>query len=694
MKIIEIEIKEYGPVHEFLLKPGEQVCIHGCNETGKTAIVEVLTYILFRKSVTHLRYPKPKSVHIVIEDHGTRFTLPSKKRSLSLPSVDIASLLYVHASQSSVFSEGTKDRFWDGLKAILSGMESGITFAKLDEKVFTNVGLQPKKEEWKQDKQEQVDNDRARKGALGDYISSVAEIEQVQAERRHLELERKQIEAACTAIESWKKRTLYDEVSRLYAAYRTKAAALQNYERYKPAYAERWQELELMKRSQAKDRTKLHLIDQEIVELERQKMDLQRKQDFIDAWDITHDKSSPDRPIKPIAMILPLVITGVIAVMFVLSFFTSIPTSIAAIALASGLGISGFIMYRRREIHRYTVHHARILSKAEQIFPGVSTLPELVAMIEQIRDEMIRVTTLLTGKKEIRKHLSDNGTESRIDPEIADIRGKTGLAELQDLKRKLEEKQTIEAQRDKLYGTIFGILGEKNDTMWERMIPSMKTPSPTEEPDISQEQELRKKLTTLEKRIYDLDKQISIFLETQKTTYRIDDPRSAFIEYDRLVKKLQEYELEKKAALAARRVFTDMSTEQDDYIRDVISGDHGLSEYFKMITDRYDTILVRDKDFVVQDTRGNTYPIDSLSSGTRDQLLLCFRFAALSRAYPEGIFLILDDAFIFADWPRRSKMMDLISAFAHHGNQILYFTSDDHTRDLFHKYGAPVTSLR
>jgi energy-coupling factor transporter ATP-binding protein EcfA2 len=693
MKITEIVIKEYGPVHEFTLKPGEQACIYGYNESGKTAIVEVLTYVLFKRSVAHLRYPKPKSVHIIIEDRGRQFTLPSKKHVLSLPSIDIASMLYVHASQSSIFSEGTKGRFWDGLKAVLSGMESGITYAKLDEKVFTIVGLQPKKEEWKQEKQEQVDNDLARKAALGDYITKVAEIEQAQTERRRLEMERKQIEIDYAAIESWKKHKKYDEVSRLYTAYRTKGADLQNYERYKPAYIARWQELELMKRSQAKDRTKLQSVEQEIVELERQKMDLQRKQDFIDAWDITPGINIPARPIKPIAMILPLVVTAVIAFMFVLSFFTPIPTLIAAIVLAISLGISGFIIYRRREVHRCAIHHARILSKAEQLFPGVSTLHELVTMIEQTRNDMIRVTTLLTEKKEIKKHLSSNDTESRIDPEIADIRGKTGLAELQDLKQKLEEKQTLETQRDKLYGTIFGILGEKNDGMWERMIQNMKAPAPTEEPDVAREQELHETLATLEKRISDLDKQITIFLEIQKTTYGIDDPRSAFVEYDRLVKKLQEYELEKKAALTARQVFADMSTEQDDYIHDVISGDHGLSEYFKIVTDRYDMVLVKDKDFVVQDTHGKTYPIDGLSSGARDQLLLCFRLAALSKAYPEGIFLILDDAFIFADWPRRNKIMDLIAAFTHHGNQILYFTSDDHTRDLFREYGTPVTSL-
>lgn len=693
MKITEIVIKEYGPVHEFMLKPGPQTCIYGYNESGKTAIVEVLTHVLFKRSATHLRYPKPTNVHITIEDHGRHVTLPSKKCSLTLPSIDIASLLYVHASQSSIFSDGTEDRFWDGLKAVLSGMESGITYAKLDEKIFTNVGLQPKKEEWKQEKQEQIDNDRTRKDALGEYIAKIAEIEHVQAERQRLETERTRVQADCAAIESWKKHKKYEGVSRLYATYRAKITDLQNYDRYKAGYATRWQELELTKRSQAKDRTKLNSIEQEIVELEKSKMDLQRKQDFIDAWNITPGIDSLDRPMKPVVMIIPLVSTAVMALLFVLSFVTPIPTLIAAAALAISLGISGLIIYRRSTVRRQNARQARILSKAEQIFPGVATVSDLVSMIEQTRHEMIRVATLLTEKKEIKKHLSNNDPEAMIDPEIADIRDKTGLAELQDLRQKLEEKQLLEAQRNELYGKIYGILGEKNDSAWERMIQNLKTPAPAEESDVSREHELHERRETLEKRIHNLDKQISIFTEIQKATYRINDPRSAFIEYDRLAKKLKEYELEKKAAITARQIFADMSMEQDDYIHDVISGDNSLSEYFEIITGHYDTVSIKDKDFVVQDTQGHEYPIDSLSSGTRDQLLLCFRFAALSKAYPEGIFLILDDAFIFADWPRRNKMMDLISAFARRGNQILYFTSDNHTRDLFREYGAPITSL-
>jgi len=111
------------------------------------------------------------------------------------------------------------------------------------------------------------------------------------------------------------------------------------------------------------------------------------------------------------------------------------------------------------------------------------------------------------------------------------------------------------------------------------------------------------------------------------------------------------------------------------------------------VTRKYKKIKIENQDFVAVDEEGNEYPINLLSSGARDQLLLCFRFSALKKLFPAGIFLLLDDAFIFADWERRCRLAELLKKFVDEGNQVFYFTSDEHSRDLLARYGASVTTL-
>ena len=150
----------------------------------------------------------------------------------------------------------------------------------------------------------------------------------------------------------------------------------------------------------------------------------------------------------------------------------------------------------------------------------------------------------------------------------------------------------------------------------------------------------------------------------------------------------------KNLSLAARNILRDMSGELDEFIGGIMEGDSGLNAYFKTVTGRYPTVVLEKKNFVVIDGTDNKYAIENLSSGTQDQLLFCFRLAAVSKVYPDGAFMILDDAFIFADWERRQRLASLVRGFVEQGNQIMYFTSDDHTRDMFSACGARVTSLR
>ena len=136
-----------------------------------------------------------------------------------------------------------------------------------------------------------------------------------------------------------------------------------------------------------------------------------------------------------------------------------------------------------------------------------------------------------------------------------------------------------------------------------------------------------------------------------------------------------------------------MSVEYDKLLESIITGDDSLSDYFHFVTERYTRVQIKKHDFLATDRSGHVYNVNDLSSGSRDQLLFCFRIAALKRLYEQGSFLVLDDAFIFADWNRRIRLVELLRRYMEEGNQVIYFTSDDHTRDILTERGAEIVTI-
>ena len=79
---------------------------------------------------------------------------------------------------------------------------------------------------------------------------------------------------------------------------------------------------------------------------------------------------------------------------------------------------------------------------------------------------------------------------------------------------------------------------------------------------------------------------------------------------------------------------------------------------------------------------------DSLSTGAREQVFLGARLGFARIALDnEPSFLVLDDAFQHSDWERREQLVQQAVGLVEAGWQVLYFTMDDHIRDLFNTVG-------
>lgn len=109
---------------------------------------------------------------------------------------------------------------------------------------------------------------------------------------------------------------------------------------------------------------------------------------------------------------------------------------------------------------------------------------------------------------------------------------------------------------------------------------------------------------------------------------------------------------------------------------------HAITNCYKCM--RYDVdnglIAVTDKD--------EEYPLETLSTGAKEQAFLAMRMGFASIAMKgRTAFLILDDAFQHSDRPRRENLMNQITRLVDSKWQIFYFTMDDHIKNLFMEAG-------
>ena len=694
MRIKRIRIKGYGPIKEFLIEPGPFEVIFGLNEAGKTAFVELLAQILFRKTAANLRYEKPRNAEIDVECSGATYSLPEKRVDLEMPVGDVANLMYVQASESTLFGSRSETRFWDGIKAMLSKIGTGVTFTKLDEYIFEAVDLQPVKAEWKRSKQTDIENILLRKEALGSYIEKIGEIGKKESELAKLAATCSVIEKRIEEIDQYKEYSNYAELMRLHNTYRETKTGAQDYERYKYEYLKEWQKLNLERESRSGESRKAKEIEGEVKQLEHDIVSLQDVDAYITREGLKDYATGRAAQEKLPALTIPLVMV-LLGIGFAgLGMFNLLPLLPALLFLGGAVIVFFYTLYRRAAVKKVRADSRDHLEKAKRVFPEVGSADELSDRIDEYQQELATKKALVEEKKRIIEHLRSARPADLIEKEIAFLRSKTGLAEISDLEEKLSEKKRIDDELSRLEIRLTELLHEKDPKKWERLIDERKIKKPDIEPDVSIYRELVEEGDMLQNKIDDLTREIRLFREVEQAKVQVSDDHGAFVEFEELKRKLDDYALEREAALAAREIFREMSGELDDFIEDILRGKDSLSEYFNAVAERYVSVIIENENFIVEDKSGRKYTLDNLSSGTQDQLLMCFRMAALTRVYAEGSFMILDDAFIFADWQRRDRLGKLVRDFAEKGNQVIYLTSDDHTRDLLVNYGARLTVLK
>ncbi|MBN2551141.1 MAG: hypothetical protein JXB06_00165 [Spirochaetales bacterium] len=105
----------------------------------------------------------------------------------------------------------------------------------------------------------------------------------------------------------------------------------------------------------------------------------------------------------------------------------------------------------------------------------------------------------------------------------------------------------------------------------------------------------------------------------------------------------------------------------------------------KFTAGRWETVRLGGDGLLVENET-ERYPLEQLSSGAREQILLALRMGLASVICGKrSLFLILDDAFQYSDWQRRRALVHQAVEAVRSGWQVVYLTMDDDIRDRFRR---------
>ena len=137
---------------------------------------------------------------------------------------------------------------------------------------------------------------------------------------------------------------------------------------------------------------------------------------------------------------------------------------------------------------------------------------------------------------------------------------------------------------------------------------------------------------------------------------------------------------------AVQQVIERLRLSEDENIHAGLKSDT-VRNTLQSVTGRYQSVRLEEERLIVSDAY-QEFELPELSTGAQEQVLLALRIGFGMKALGhDSLFLLLDDAFQYSDWDRRERLADRMIHMAQEGWQIIYFTMDDHIRDLFKHHG-------
>jgi len=289
----------------------------------------------------------------------------------------------------------------------------------------------------------------------------------------------------------------------------------------------------------------------------------------------------------------------------------------------------------------------------------------------------------------------------------------------EQLKHPNEELQKLQSFiRQKLFN-LTGKQIEEND--WDKTLRSLKVKYNDISNQIDEEQKKLNSMGINESDFlqtdigikYSQEKQKKVKSELEDTREKIEEQVNNFnqlkykaclittddqsISWEELIEKLrvkrQELQTELKevnskiiAGIIVHKVITKLRKEEDTKIQEGLESETVLQP-LQDLTQHYNRLSLEGDKLLISDDY-NTFNLNELSTGAREQVMLALRIGFSSKLLKQdSLFLILDDAFQHSDWEKREILITQLANVANKGWQIIYLTMDDHIKSLFDKIG-------
>ncbi len=375
------------------------------------------------------------------------------------------------------------------------------------------------------------------------------------------------------------------------------------------------------------------------------------------------------------------------AVAAIVAGFLHLPWPMALFVLLAGASAGIYIYQLRQHGGNQETREevARVRLDYEARFEGKSfNLPALKALVSQLEEEYIRYQGLGAQISEIETKLEALHRQVRRHME----------AILGEVPERADWEETISGLRDQRQQSLDEISSLKVQLGTLDVPPEAQIPeSPGVEYEPGTHRDLQERLRSVQA---DLEAELK-GLDTLKQRVCQETGEDISLGWSPLIQALQARRAEvvkEYRQLTAQilgeihvnNVIEELRKQEDSKIRARLNSAEVLDPLFQT-TGRYRELELQDGSLFVSDGYAR-FPLSQLSTGTLEQVLLALRVGFASALMGDRrAFLILDDAFQHADWDRRERLLGQVIDLAQSGWQILYFTMDDHLRDLFVEAG-------